>query len=440
MKNVIVISYHFAPEEIIASKRFTYITEYLLLKDDYSISLITARGAGTKYPTKDYYYKLGFKSVEFIEESRIKSFYRRLKRIIKKRFYTCNKKKPRSFDSNINTNSNYGKFIRLIFDSLNYFSEIIFEYLEFIRFIYFNKHGMNYDVLISTFGPQIPHMIAKYYKKKEPKSYWIADFRDPIFNSSTPIPFRNYAKNRAKILVGSADSIVAVSRTMMNNLFLNHNQIVHIPNGFKRATSLLERKVDAQYKFAITYAGTLYKNSALSLLMKSIDIGLNLNQWNSLVFEFNYAGLSHDILEHYLGSTSPNIDIINHGVLKSHELNRIYSKTNLAIVLNWNNEYDKGLISGKIYEILSLRIPYLIIVDGDPAGNEELDHLISICGGGLVLYTSDDCITNKINNYITDLINERIIHFNNEIIDLYSYDKISNDYYKLIESLINSND
>jgi len=40
-----------------------------------------------------------------------------------------------------------------------------------------------FDVVISTYSPKSTHKIARKYKKLYPQTFWIADFRDPVYRA-----------------------------------------------------------------------------------------------------------------------------------------------------------------------------------------------------------------------------------------------------------------
>lgn len=93
----------------------------------------------------------------------------------------------------------------------------------------------SFDVVLSSFGPLAPHMIAYKLRKKGYSFYWIADMRDEMSKSifKSRYQVRSLIPYERKI-VNSSDLVVSVSGPLLKDFkrFCKHDNFLEIKNGY----------------------------------------------------------------------------------------------------------------------------------------------------------------------------------------------------------------
>jgi hypothetical protein len=130
--------------------------------------------------------------------------------------------------------------------------------------IYISKSTNKIDVIVSTSPTLEAHKIASDIKKRNPKAYWAADFRD------LPYKFNSRKKRIVKIekelifTIKNAESIFTVSK--MHSKILNkltRKKIFEIKNGFDKNYKKVKKKTSPKKKFSqnlirIVHTGMIY--------------------------------------------------------------------------------------------------------------------------------------------------------------------------------------
>ena len=127
---------------------------------------------------------------------------------------------------------------RAFLDSLRFMSFLINmadQFLYIKKALKKKNYIQRYDVVISTYGPISSHFIARKLKMRQPHILWIADFRDPVYQTNVPKSFASFMKNHPNKVCSTADIITIVNKNFLSQLFLNennNNKICYLPNGF----------------------------------------------------------------------------------------------------------------------------------------------------------------------------------------------------------------
>ncbi len=102
----------------------------------------------------------------------------------------------------------------------------------------FSKLARESDVVVSTYGPEVAHIIGSRMKNLNPSIYWIADYRDlwsenPVFFTA-PKRLKEKIKYYEKQIVGNnADLVTGVSGDMCKRLTKLHNKsAMKVTNGY----------------------------------------------------------------------------------------------------------------------------------------------------------------------------------------------------------------
>jgi glycosyltransferase involved in cell wall biosynthesis len=238
-------------------------------------------------------------------------------------------------------------------------------YIANVKKVLRNSNGV--DVVISSYGPKSSSILGRWYKKKNPNTYWIADFRDPVYREFyTPFIVSGFAKSFVKRVCKKADLITGVSQGCLDNLYFpNHPNQVVVTNGFDR-DDIREIDYTKPKKFTLSYLGSLYSGkrdiSPLFIALHELILDSRLDVDDLRVC---YSGPSKiDLLlqaERYdLTHIIDATDSIQHEESLKRQL-----ESNILILATWNNIGEEGVVTGKFLEYMMMDKPIVAIVSGN---------------------------------------------------------------------------
>jgi hypothetical protein len=335
--------------------------------------------------------------------------------------------------------------VKSLFKLLKYFTDIFTvhrTYRLLLKKVDINK----YDFIFSSYGPFIPHMIASRIKKKFSSIYWVADFRDPVFQVTTHKLLRKLYLRYPQSICINADLVTVVSRSIIKQLgFKVKKNFYHLTNGFDshyienffKSSNVRHLENDGKLNIALT--GTYYSNTNLKTLFKILNRLLLDNLLTSdKIFLHFYVNDFDQIYEHLM-KYAPSIKFQFHKLVSRDLIfEKIISKFDLMLVLTYSYGESVDSVPGKLYEYLGLNKFVLGVVNGDKT-NHELADIIEQTGAGFTLFDNDFDSTEKVTYFILSLIKKKQINYrpltNNTISNInYSYEKIINAF--LVDNLI----
>ena len=137
---------------------------------------------------------------------------------------------------------------------------------------FFSKLARNSDVVISTYGPEVAHIIGCKMKILNPSIYWIADYRDLWSDNPGLVDASKKLKEKIKMkekdTVGKhADLITSVSDDFCKRLskFLN-KPTLKITNGYDVDEKIVLKNISTKKnnfnkKLKIIYTGNIYSKN-----------------------------------------------------------------------------------------------------------------------------------------------------------------------------------
>jgi len=183
-----------------------------------------------------------------------------------------------------------------------------------------------------------------------------------------------------------ADSILHVSEgcalTYMNDLNISSRENIHvITNGFERNQKMIETPDSDTLSFC--YTGSYYPNGKRNMRMLFSVISKCVTQGLISVgrIKIHCAGRNVSFLKSQAEEYGLGIVEIG-GLVSRREARKIQQKSDMLIVLTWNEEEEQGLITGKFYEYLAMRKPIIALVSGD-LPNAEISAMIDDLGVGI---------------------------------------------------------
>ncbi len=283
-----------------------------------------------------------------------------------------------------------------------------------IRFVREKIDIRKYDYLITSHEPWVDSLLGLYFKKRNPKIRWIADFGDPYVAPYTPrheLWFENYFE---KLIYENASVLIFTNGKAIEYLinkypFLRDKKFLVIEQGFSYRLSAERENMRNKNKiFTLIYTGTFYRNfrdpsnviKALSMLDFEYKFSL-AGRNEKFIKDFKILGDHFDILRLQRGS-----DVLIH-------------------LANKNSSIQ---IPGKFYEYLGALKPILTINydSNDPTRKlvEELKCGVSCKDDPVEIKNSIELLYSKWKD------NENICRINVEDLYQYSWEKKAQRIYE----------
>lgn len=369
---ILIITEYITPVRAIASIRWTKLGKYLNRDYSHEIDVLTCRKSfdGGNESLIEYtydnsisddlkYFNSIFELPDTVVSRTAISFYNFLKRMFKP-------------EETSNADNKYNSSGNNIPDPSDNLKRVLESYADFCAKGHISSAKKMpidwnaYDLVISTYGPKWTHQIAKNVKMKCPNLPWIADYRDCPVDGD--INKSNYYKEFASKITGNADCVIAVSDPMEDKLMLRKGQrYITIFNGFdgEEVASRMREKTD---KFILSYAGTLYTESTytrdLKPIFKCLSSLIKEGKINADDIIVSYCGLSGD---EFLKQSSPYtlVQSENLGLIPREDVLKLQNKSSLLLFNTCNNEDNKDVMTGKIYECVSSAVPIAGVCMGD---------------------------------------------------------------------------
>ena len=305
------------------------------------------------------------------------------------------KKKSKLFDLLTKLNSTIKYYLGINFDPRIWWSNLILN----------NKIKLNtdFDIVISTYGPQSSHFIAAYLKSINQDIKWVADYRD-LWSIShlSYLPLwkkKQLMKIEYNLVAENASLVTTVSEELSKDLntFLKTNSKV-ILNGFDIENQLLfdnltKKKYLNKSTINIVYTGMIYIGRRdPSPLFKAISEIDN----NKINIEF--YGSSSDVVFQLFKGNLPNYIKCKGHVNRDQSL-LIQRNADFVLLLESSNDDAKGVLTGKVFEYISSGTPILSIGSKD---DSAIGKLLKYTGCGKCFENNIEEIKKELYTYIVN--------------------------------------
>lgn len=239
----------------------------------------------------------------------------------------------------------------------------------------------SYDVVLSSFGPLVAHLIAMQLRQSGFKFYWIADMRDEM--SKRPSYPRGYAKRLERYereIVNKADLVTSVSRPLLHDFrsLCSHNNFLEIQNGYDYDDV---HDVNFQSCFTMSYIGNFYNHR-----------WVRPDNWFKAFAELISEGLLPDnsiikIVGNWADINVPDAiaaNVVQMDEVPHKEAIRISIEESDVLVMI-HTVGRKGVYSGKIFDYLATNKPILALCDA----SDVIAELIETTKSGFVVNEYD---------------------------------------------------
>jgi glycosyltransferase involved in cell wall biosynthesis len=397
-KNILIISIYYPPIASIASNRIESFAKYLD-KEKYNV-FVHSIAAQSEY------------ELDGVKVHRVKNDV----------FF-----KPLLFTKRTNKLMHYSKVIYNKF--VNYFFEN--EYRGWIDASvktlpdFIKEH--NIDVVLSTFAPTAPHIVALELKKKNPSLKWIADMRDEMSMAvGISDKMRKQYQKLEHEIFEYADALTSVSKPIVDGFasMCKNDKIIfrEIRNGYD--FELEETKKHNQV-FTIVYTGSFYGDINPDNFLKALDSIVTKDSTKKIKVQL--VGVkTHFEIPPLLQNSVEVVPSVSHQ--KAIEK----MKQSDALLLIHPKNGRKGVFTGKLFEYLAALTPIIALVDEDDVAAK----LIKDANAG---YVTDNANIEKIEEILIQAYDEwenKIPReFNKEIIKKHHRKEQTKRLEKLIEEL-----
>jgi hypothetical protein len=260
-----------------------------------------------------------------------------------------------------------------------------------------------FDIIVSTFGPPASHVVAGILKQKL-NIFWVADYRDLWSDqkfSSAKFPFSFIEKKIENFTIKDADILTTVSLPLADKLKKKIRKPVKvIANGFEEPENLktTDELLLKTQKTQLVYTGNIYfKKQDITILFQSIELLIKTDvsvreKLEIIFYGWDIANLNKLVRQHCLESIVSIKGFVAREVAISAQRN-----ADALIFLDWNDENEDGVLTGKIFEYMFSGAPILGI---GASLNTAAGRLIKESETGVLLGTSVEAIANAIKRLI----------------------------------------
>lgn len=232
--------------------------------------------------------------------------------------------------------------------------------------------GKHFDVVISTYGPLSVHTVARKAKRWRLADSWIADFRD-----EASVPFA-WQKGRLKRYVRNvrkyADAITSVSKGYLHVMGLEaFGQTIH--NGFDAEDlSGLTFPPKRRDKLSFIHCGQMYgAQRDLSPFFHALRELIDEGAVDAARVELVYAGRDTGGFVDQATAAGLGDCLRGYGFLPRDESLRLQKTSHVLLLAAWNFPDRLGNLPGKFLEYLMLDMPVLCCVAGSVPDSEIAD-------------------------------------------------------------------
>jgi len=434
MKNklkILIITHYFPPSNSIASHR-TYSWAKYWSKMGHDVTVLT-----TAKERRENDLNLPFDGFQVIEIEN--TFYTRLKKYL-------GQKQELIYQKTIGSKEKSKSLKFLFINQVNAIAKkrgIFFtaRMPDFTDAWYFNVVKnftfKSYDVVVSSAGPYIVHLLGLRFKKRGLIKFCVADYRDLwTQNHIFPglFPFTIIEEFLEKKVNKTSDLITTVSeplaRKIIDKYTISNVEVIY--NGFddEILENLDPKPFWVDSKIRIVYAGTIYTGfqdpTPLFKAIKEVE--------NS-----EYRNLLKNLELIFVGSSKGNLDLIvenfqvyNYvkylGFVKHEDSLRMQRDAHLLLFLEFKSENQDGILTGKLFEYLfsGTQIWAIGIDENTSAGRLIKESNCGICFGENVERIKSSLIQ------LLTIGKKPAINPNSEILDRYSRKKQAEKLINLI--------
>lgn len=252
---------------------------------------------------------------------------------------------------------------------------------------YLWKYRKQEVIIYSSYRPIVDHHVAYFFKLFNKKVYWIADYRDVLFDlDQLEVFLPNIQAWIYKKISRRASLVTTVSEGLLNYFEGYNSRLLTLRNAIEFGGWNTERSGDEQNSvFNIVYTGALYAGRRdPSILFEVLNGMIDKNPQLLTFVKLNYAGKESVVWDELIEAHGLGGINLNHGYVTREQSKRLQEQANINLLLTWSSPNNQGILTGKFYEYLKAGNPILTIISG--SRDVEIDQLFSDYLLGEVVY------------------------------------------------------
>jgi len=228
------------------------------------------------------------------------------------------------------------------------------------------------DILFTTSPPHSEHFVGFILSRLFRKP-WVADFRDPMLDSSGYAPptllRRKVDQSLEKLIVKSASKILIISdhyrRIISERSPIHIEKFITMPNGYD--PDVFDNVTAKNFsKFTIVHAGSFYAKRSPRFFLRALSKWVNTRK-----------GIRENLQVLFYGPESPEalqvvsqekLESVVHfrGIIPQDELIPILKGAHLLLLIIGFDPESKGTVTGKVFDYMACERPILAIIpEGD---------------------------------------------------------------------------
>lgn len=246
--------------------------------------------------------------------------------------------------------------------------------------------GRRFDLVVSTSGPFLSHILARMALLRWRSATWVADYRD-LWSSGNYYTRQRGLALRARqgverAVLARADLVTTVSAGLAANLeeFLGRPALV-FHNGYEPGLARAVRSPPTGNRIRICHTGSLYRERSPRTFLDAFRRATGRRGGDRL--ELVLAGPSDATVARELAQFADCPAIRHAGMLPRDEAYRLQLESDYCLLLEDPGASRMGVLTGKVFEYLGQRRPVIafgIDPESEVAGILRASGLLAYCG------------------------------------------------------------
>lgn len=247
------------------------------------------------------------------------------------------------------------------------------------------RRGQAMDVIVSSSGPFLAHLVAALGKSRWRRAVWAADYRDLWSTGSyyRDEPFSGLGLHTRHFLeraiLKRADLVTTVSRGLRDNLSAFHKrEVLVFHNGFEADANSGGTPLRQDGRIQICHTGLLYQERSPLPVLRALEM-VDPSGGIRLIM----SGTSDAAVTQTLCQYSGKPFAKHLGTLPRSQAYELQRSSDFCLLLEEPNATRKGVITGKVFEYIGMRKPiiaYGVADDSELAEILRRTGLLAFCG------------------------------------------------------------
>ena len=378
---ILIVSYYFAPQNLIGAVRPTKLAKYLA-RMGHEVTVICGAGRdGRVDPTLERDLK-ELKDVHLITE------WNPLRTLAMKKQAAPKTAAPAPTAVKAEAPKKSG-LKKLIFRAV----DAAYVYLRWRSDVSFSRLGQRelkklqgpYDAVFSTYAPFSVHEIACKAKKMGLAKRWIADFRDEV---GMAFAFQEGKKQRyMRMLRREADVLSAVSNGFLEMMdFQDVGRV--LSNGFDREDIPKAELERDPHQLRVVYCGQLMDSRRevgdrdITPMFRALAALVQEGKLAKEEIKLAYAGREGALFSRYAAASGLEACVEDHGQVSRERSIALQKSADILLMASHHMASQRGILTGKLFEYMMMDRPIVCCVSGDLPGS-GIKQVLSETGMGL---------------------------------------------------------